>query len=594
MRRRRILGRLHLALRPGRLPRRVLAARAVQAHAAPPEKELARRSPWSPAPPAASAAPWPGGSPREGAHVVVTDLDAAGARRVAEEVAAERGTRAGPRPRDGRDLRGHGRGRVGRDGRRVRRPGRRASPTPASRTARPIDAMALADWERSFAVNATGPLPRDPRGAAGNEGAGLGGSIVFVATKNVMAPGKDFAAYSASKAAEAQLARVAALEGGRARHPGEHGESRRDLRRLGPLVAGGARGARARPGRRRRRDGGLLPQAQPPRRRGLPEDVAEAVLFLASDRSAKTTGSMLPVDGGVRDAFPGERGRATGPPDADPVRRRAAASPELLGPAAAAAEALGFDSVWIRRSRGDPPADARPAGGAELPGGADAGACGSGRACTSSRCRHPTIAAKAVATLDVLSGGRVVFGVGSGASSRRSSRRPGAPPERGARVDEAIAVCRALWGLSPVSFAGRFTRFTDVVAEPRPVQTGGPPIWIGGRSDAALRRAARVGDGWIAYLVTPERFRTSIEKIRAFAHELGRPLDPERSFEPAHVLFTVVDEDPAAARTTAARYLEAQYSSHSTIWPGSTACSDPPRPARSGLRTSSRPARGRS
>jgi alkanesulfonate monooxygenase SsuD/methylene tetrahydromethanopterin reductase-like flavin-dependent oxidoreductase (luciferase family) len=82
---------------------------------------------------------------------------------------------------------------------------------------------------------------------------------------------------------------------------------------------------------------------------------------------------------------------------------------------------------------------------------------------------------------------------------------------------------------------------------------------VGGRSDAALRRAARVGDGWIAYLVTPERFRTSLEKIRTLAHELERPLDPERSFEPAHVLFTVVDEDRESARATAARYLEAQY-----------------------------------
>ncbi len=110
-----------------------------------------------------------------------------------------------------------------------------------------------------------------------------------------------------------------------------------------------------------------------------------------------------------------------------------------------------------------------------------------------------------------------------------------------------------------MSFDGRFTRFTDVVAEPKPVQPGGPPIWIGGRSDAALRRAARVGDGWIAYLVTPERFRASLEKIQAFAHEGGRPLDPEASFEPAHVLFTVVDGDPESARATAARYLEAQY-----------------------------------
>src|SRR5262249_34200489 len=130
--------------------------------------------------------------------------------------------------------------------------------------------------------------------------------------------------------------------------------------------------------------------------------------------------------------------------------------------------------------------------------------------------------------------------------------------ERGARVDEGIAVCRALWGPSPASFEGRFTRFSDVVLEPKPARPGGPPIWIGGRSDAALRRAARLGDGWVAYLVTPERFRTSMEKIEAFACESGRALVPE-AFEAAHVLFTVLDDDWERARAQAAHRLSRQY-----------------------------------
>ena len=233
--------------------------------------------------------------------------------------------------------------------------------------------------------------------------------------------------------------------------------------------------------------------------------------------------------------------------------------PELLGPVAIRAEALGFDSVWI----GDHVAFHNPT--------LDSLAALSYVAAVTRRVRigpcvyllalrHPTIAAKLVASLDVLSGGRVVFGVGVGGEFPKEFEACGIPHrERGARVDEGIAVCRALWGPSPASFEGRFTRFTDVVVEPKPVQPGGPPIWIGGRSDAALRRAARVGDGWIAYLVTPERFRASLEKIEAFAREIGRPLDPGRSFEPAHVLFTVVDGDPEAARATAARYLERQY-----------------------------------
>jgi probable F420-dependent oxidoreductase len=233
--------------------------------------------------------------------------------------------------------------------------------------------------------------------------------------------------------------------------------------------------------------------------------------------------------------------------------------PELLGPVAMRAEALGFDSVWI----GDHVAIHRPT--------LDSMAALSYLAALTRRVRigpcvyllalrHPTIAAKLVASLDVLSGGRVVFGVGVGGEFPKEFEASGVPHrERGARADEGIAVCRALWGPSPASFEGRFTRFTDVVLEPKPVQPGGPPIWIGGRSDAALRRAARVGDGWIAYLVTPQRFRASLEKIESFARDIGRPLEPGANFEPAHVLFTVVDSDYESARTTAASYLERQY-----------------------------------
>ena len=232
---------------------------------------------------------------------------------------------------------------------------------------------------------------------------------------------------------------------------------------------------------------------------------------------------------------------------------------DLLGPLATGAEALGFDSVWI----GDHVAFHNPtldsltalAYVAALTRRVRIGPCVYLLAL-----RHPTIAAKMVASLDVLSGGRVVFGVGVGGEFAKEFEASGVPSrERGARVDEGIAVCRALWGASPASFEGRFTRFADVALEPKPVQPGGPPIWIGGRSDFALRRAARLGDGWVAYLVTPERFRSSLEKIRAFAREAERPLDPAGSFEAAHVLFTVVDDDVETARVTAARFLTHQY-----------------------------------
>jgi probable F420-dependent oxidoreductase len=233
--------------------------------------------------------------------------------------------------------------------------------------------------------------------------------------------------------------------------------------------------------------------------------------------------------------------------------------PALLGPVATRAEALGFDSVWIgdHLAFHNPTLDCLGALSymAALTRRVRIGPCVYLLAL-----RHPTIAAKQVASLDVLAGGRAVFGVGVGGEFPKEFEAAGVPHrERGARVDEGIRVCRALWGPSPVSFEGRFTRFADVVFEPKPVQPGGPPIWIGGRSDAALRRAARLGDGWVSYLVTPERFRASLGKIEAFAREVERPLEAGRGFEPAHVLFTVVDDDWATAHRTAAEFLARQY-----------------------------------
>ena len=232
--------------------------------------------------------------------------------------------------------------------------------------------------------------------------------------------------------------------------------------------------------------------------------------------------------------------------------------PELLGPMSVLAEAIGFESVWI----GDHVAFHNPTLDSL---GALSYVAALTRRVRIGPCvyllalRHPTIAAKEIASLDRLSGGRVVFGVGVGGEFPKEFEACGIPHrERGARVDEGIAVCRALWGPSPTSFEGRFTRFTDVTLEPKPVQPGGPPIWIGGRSDAALRRAARLGDGWVAYLVTPERFRASMEKIEAFAREAKRPLEPA-TFEAAHVLFTVLDDDWERARAQAARHLGRQY-----------------------------------
>jgi len=172
--------------------------------------------------------------------------------------------------------------------------------------------------------------------------------------------------------------------------------------------------------------------------------------------------------------------------------------------------------------------------------------------------RHPTIVAKITATLDVLSGGRFVFGVGVGGENPKEFEASGVPHrERGARVDEGIEVLRALWRDTPATFKGRFTSFDAVSIDPKPVQPGGPPIWVGGRSDAALARAGRVGDGWVAYVVTAERYRQSLEKIRAAADRAGRSLD---GFARAHLAFITVGGDFETARQTWVSRLSERYS----------------------------------
>jgi probable F420-dependent oxidoreductase len=111
--------------------------------------------------------------------------------------------------------------------------------------------------------------------------------------------------------------------------------------------------------------------------------------------------------------------------------------------------------------------------------------------------RNPVVTAKALATIDVLSGGRLTVGVGVG-WLREEFEALHAPAfdRRGAASDEYIRLFKALWTSAPTSFAGEFYSFDEVWCLPQPVQKPHPPIWIGGHSRAALRRAARHGDGW--------------------------------------------------------------------------------------------------
>jgi rhamnulose-1-phosphate aldolase/alcohol dehydrogenase len=239
----------------------------------------------------------------EGAHVVVTDLDAAGARKVADEVTAASG--AGRAIGVAMDVGNEASVRAAFEEAVLAYGGVDIVVSNAGIAhSTPIDELTLADWERSFSVNSTGHFLVAREGLRLFKAQGLGGAFVFVATKNVMSPGKDFAAYSASKAAEAQLAKVLALEGG------PHG-IRSNLVNPDAVFRDSKLWSEEIRRDRARAQGILVEDLEDFYRKRnilarpiLGEDVAEAVLFLASDRSAKTTGCTITVDGGVKDAFP--------------------------------------------------------------------------------------------------------------------------------------------------------------------------------------------------------------------------------------------------------------------------------------------------
>lgn len=137
--------------------------------------------------------------------------------------------------------------------------------------------------------------------------------------------------------------------------------------------------------------------------------------------------------------------------------------------------------------------------------------------------RQPTLVAKQISTLDSLSGGRVRLGVGVGWQESEYEALEEDFSNRGRRMDEAISLLRSYWADEQIDFDGSYYSATAMAMEPKPPQQGGPPIWIGGGSDAALRRTARMGDGWMgSALGSEERIRESLETIRIEAEAAGR------------------------------------------------------------------------
>ncbi len=171
---------------------------------------------------------------------------------------------------------------------------------------------------------------------------------------------------------------------------------------------------------------------------------------------------------------------------------------------------------------------------------------------------HPLTLAKFTATLDIASRGRLTLGVGVGGEFPVEFEAAGLNVrQRGRRTDECLEALNLLWSGETVSFQGRHFQLTDAGINPRPVQEPHPPVWVAGRRDAAMHRAARMGDGWLPYFYSPERYRDSVAKIGEFAAEKGRDLAGfQWGVFPYISLYPTVEEAAeVAAQALGGRYL---------------------------------------
>jgi probable F420-dependent oxidoreductase len=139
--------------------------------------------------------------------------------------------------------------------------------------------------------------------------------------------------------------------------------------------------------------------------------------------------------------------------------------------------------------------------------------------------RHPLYLAKQLATIDLLSRGRMLLGIGSGWMKEEFESVGIDYHARGARTDESIQAMRALWSENPTTFHGKHFHFHDVKSLPKPSQVGGIPIHVGGHSPAAVRRAGRFGDGFFPTITDPEKLKGAFGMMRDAAKKAGRNAD---------------------------------------------------------------------
>jgi alkanesulfonate monooxygenase SsuD/methylene tetrahydromethanopterin reductase-like flavin-dependent oxidoreductase (luciferase family) len=171
--------------------------------------------------------------------------------------------------------------------------------------------------------------------------------------------------------------------------------------------------------------------------------------------------------------------------------------------------------------------------------------------------RHPVAMAQSFATLDILSGGNLIIGVGEGSTKSDFDALGLAFPERRKMLEDGVAALRKLLCETKVSHQGPYYHFDDVTIAPRSIQQPGPPIWLSSwGSPVGLRRVARLGDGWVAsaWHSTPEQFRTALDTLNSVLVSAGK--EPAAFPNAVDTMFMFIDRDGDRARRVAAPIIE--------------------------------------
>jgi len=236
------------------------------------------------------------------------------------------------------------------------------------------------------------------------------------------------------------------------------------------------------------------------------------------------------------------------------------ATPENIRGAAVRAEELGYDSVWVSDHVVVPHANVVNFGETIFDPlvtlALIAGATRRVRLGTTVLIvpyRNAVVTAKMVSSLDALSGGRVVLGIGAGWVAAESAMLGVPFAERGAMTDEHLEAMRELWTSSAPSFSGKYTQFSGLVFEPKPVQKPHPPIWVGGHSRAALRRTVEFGAAWHPINRPVAELRAGVAELARLSRERGRAVPPALTLR--NDLRVTAPAEPSPASTHGGRVL---------------------------------------